>query len=98
MSLVRFHRQAEAELYDAAHYYEKQASGLGDAFLDEVWRSIERVLENPASAPFVSPNIRRKVLNRFPFNLLYRLEENSEIFVMAVMHQQRRPNYWQNRV
>ena len=98
MSRVRFHRLAEAELYDAAHYYEKQAQGLGDALLDEVWRGIEQILENPPACPLVSANVRRKVLQRFPFNLMYRIEDNGALLILAVMHQQRRPGYWQGRV
>ncbi|WP_103919419.1 hypothetical protein, partial [Candidatus Venteria ishoeyi] len=80
MSWVHFHRLAEAELYDAAHYYEKQATGLGDTFLDNVWRGIEQISTNPSASPLVSANVCQKVLQRFPFNLLYRIEKVVEEF------------------
>lgn len=36
MKTVRFLRPAELELLDAAKYYELQAAGLGNEFLDKV--------------------------------------------------------------
>jgi len=98
MKPVRFHRLAEDELYDAAHYYEKQSSGLGETFLNEVWQNIEHILAQPRSCPLISTHVRKKVLKRFPFTLLYRIEQDEQLFILAVMHQQRRPNYWHHRM
>jgi hypothetical protein len=36
MKAIRFLRSAELEMLDAARYYEFQAPGLGDKFLDKV--------------------------------------------------------------
>jgi len=41
-------------------------------------------------------DVRRCLVNRFPFGVLYSVEPTS-IFVIAVMHHRRRPDYWKNR-
>ncbi len=41
--------------------------------------------------------VRRKVLARFPYSLLY-LEGPDYIRIVAVMHHRRRPGYWVERL
>ncbi len=70
MARAVYHRLAEFELNDAARYYELERPGLGKAFLDEVGRCTQRILELPESTPVVRGNARRKLLRRFPYALL----------------------------
>jgi hypothetical protein len=44
---VSFNQLAERELNDAAHYYELESSGLGEAFLAEAQRCCDAILEQP---------------------------------------------------
>jgi plasmid stabilization system protein ParE len=44
---LSFHPLAERELNDAAHYYDRQNPGLGDAFVDEVERSCADIASFP---------------------------------------------------
>ena len=41
--------------------------------------------------------MRRRMLNRFPYGLLYAVEAD-RIIVVAVMHLHRRPGYWKDRL
>jgi len=41
--------------------------------------------------------LRRFLVRRFPYGLLYR-NEPTAIFIVAVMHLRRRPGYWKGRV
>lgn len=45
----------------------------------------------------IEGDIRRSLVRRFPFGVLYAFE-NEDIFVLAVMHLHREPNYWKNRL
>lgn len=45
----------------------------------------------------VSGALRRFLLRRFPYYLLYRVEEDW-ILVLAVGHHSRRPGYWRDRL
>jgi plasmid stabilization system protein ParE len=96
MKMVRFLRPAELELLDAAQYYELQATGLGSEFLDKVDAAIEDIREHPDRWPILKTNIRRRLIHRFPYALLYRVDSD-EIIIQATMHLRRRPDYWFNR-
>ena len=47
MKTVRFLRPAELEMLDAAGYYEIQAPGLGDDFLDKIDSAVKDIGEYP---------------------------------------------------
>ena len=93
---VSFHALAERELNDAALYYERESAGLGDAFLTEVERSCAAVLEHPNAGTIIGDHIRRRLLRRFPYGLIYSAR-STEIRILAVMNLRRRPTYWVRR-
>lgn len=97
MKGVTFHEDARAEFAEAAHYYEDRVPGLGSAFTDDVEQGLEIIALNPKSSERVSDNLRRKVLLRFPYSLIY-AEEPDRIRVLAVAHHKRRPEYWRYRL
>jgi toxin ParE1/3/4 len=88
---------AEEEMIEASLFYEMQSNGLGEDFLDDVQRTIDLVREHPRLGHAVGRGLRRMVLHRFPFNLLYS-EVADTILVVAVAHHKRRPSYWSNRL
>ena len=96
MKPVRFLRPAELELLDAAQYYELQATGLGSEFLDKIDAAIQDIREAPQRWPIVKASIRRRLVHRFPYALLYRVDTD-EIIIQATMHLRRRPDYWLER-
>ncbi len=97
MTAVVFLPPAQEEMIAAAQYYQEQSIGLGAEFLAEVERTIAAIASHPNSAPKVKQDIRRRLLKRFPFGILY-IATADEIVVLAVMHLRRRPGYWQDRV
>ena len=97
MTRIVFLVPAEEEMLEAAEYYESQRRGLGRAFLAEIHRTVDRIVENPRIGQAVRQGIRRRLLRRFPFGILYRVDPE-EIVIIAVMHLRRRPGYWSDRV
>jgi len=97
MRSVIFHKEADAEVAEAALYYEKKSEGLGFSFLLELNRCLDLIIANPKSYQLVSKEIRRKPFKRFPYSLLYAITSD-RIQVVAVAHQKRRPNYWRTRL
>jgi plasmid stabilization system protein ParE len=92
----RFHDAADAELLEAISYYDARVDGLGDRFLAEVMSATRYIERYPEIAPVIEEGVRAKVLSRFPYTLMYIVDE-SEIFILAVAHQSRRPAYWADR-
>jgi toxin ParE1/3/4 len=93
---VSFHPMAEQELNDAASYYNAQSPGLGHAFLDEVRRAVDQILEHPEAAPLANRLVRRKLVPRFPYGVMHSLTPDS-IRTLAVANLKRRPFYWRGR-
>jgi len=93
---VEFLEHASIELDNAIEYYNIQSTGLGEKFLDEVLETIELILHFPQLWSQNSENTRKAVLRKFPFNLIYSMHKN-KIFIIAVAHQNREPDYWIDR-
>jgi hypothetical protein len=91
-----FHPEAEAEFNRAIDYYEEVEPGLGFDFAIEVQLAIQRSVTFPKAWPFIEVEIRRCLVRRFPFGILYSIE-NGGISVIAVMHLHRMPEYWKHR-
>ena len=91
-----FHPEAEEELLEAVSYYEACEHGLGGEFFFEIKATIGRIIEFPELWPALDGEVRRCLARRFPFGVLYGIEEE-EVFILAVMHLRRRPNYWRHR-
>jgi len=90
---VIFSKLAKQELEDAANYYELEFSGLGKKFREEIKKAIELIVEHPESWSIERGDVRKGLLHKFPYKLLYSIEED-HIFVIAVAHQHRKPDYW----
>ena len=95
-SSFRFHPAAEAELTEAAEWYEARRAGLAADFVDTVRVKIFDLLDAPQRWRLVN-GTRRVLLGRFPFAIVYRELEGDEIEIVAVAHLKRRPKYWSRR-
>ena len=95
--IASFHDLATIELNEAAQYYERESPGLGAAFVADVERSTAAILEYPEASPIIGGSIRRRLLRRFPYGLLYRVRSD-RVRILAVMNLKRRPAYWVGRV
>ncbi len=60
-------------------------------------RSVDLIAQFPESAPEIRPSIRKHLLQKFRYSLIYS-RENDGVLILAVAHQSRRPEYWAGRV
>ena len=93
---VSFNQLAERELNEAAEYYQRESPAPSATFLAEVEHTCTQITEYPDAAPAVLGVIRRRLLRRFPYALLYRLHGDT-VRILAVMNLKRRPAYWIGR-
>lgn len=84
---------AEREVEAAARWYEARELGLGSAFVDEVLRALDTIEQEPESFPVLRGPYRRKLLQRFPYAVIYKVTAR-RVYVRAVAHGRRRPGYW----
>jgi plasmid stabilization system protein ParE len=90
---VRFLSEADVEFRESVRYYEDKAPGLGIAFIAEVDRVAAVVASQPSIGRLVDDELRKFVLRRFPYNVIYAVE-GDEVVITAVAHHKRRPFYW----
>jgi plasmid stabilization system protein ParE len=92
----RFTAEASADLVAGVSFYDSEYPDLGQDFALEVRRLCRLIAKYPAAGLEVRPDVRRRLLRRFPFSILYILDDG-EVVVIAVAHQRRRPGYWHRR-
>ena len=94
---IEFLPIAETELDKAYHWYESQQPNLGVQFLNEINQSLKRITAYPEALVKITPDIRRCLVKRFPYGVLYGIDSD-KIIVVAVMHLHRKPDYWLSRI
>jgi plasmid stabilization system protein ParE len=93
---LQFLPVAREELDAAASYLEDRVPGLGDEFLDDVERTGTLLCQFSQIGRRLDPLHREIPLQRFSFNLVYRIADG-EAVIVAVAHKRRRPGYWRWR-
>jgi plasmid stabilization system protein ParE len=92
-----FHPEADEEMIHAVAYYEDCDPGLGMDFSREVYEAIRNAVAYPNLWPVMDGEVRRCLVHRFPYGVLYSVEPDG-IFILAVMHLHRDPDYRRRRL
>lgn len=93
---IGFHPDALEEVVAAAAWYRERSVAASIAFEEEIAHAMDRIAQAPERYPAFVDESRRYLLRRFPFAIVYRVEDQS-IEIVAVAHWRRRPGYWRNR-
>ena len=94
---VEFIEPASIELDDAIEYYNLQFDGQEDKLFAEVTDTIDLIIRFPEHWSRNTEHTRKAVLRKFPYNLIYSIQKD-KIFILAVAHQNRKPEYWIDRL
>lgn len=99
--MLRIHERALDEIREATSWYEARSAGLGTRFVGAIRDTLESLESNPnrfATLETLSPEIpiRSAMVADFPYLVIFELFDK-EVFVYAVSHASRRPNYWRRR-
>jgi len=97
VSRLNFLSAASVDLDQAIRYYHERSPAVARDFFSEVRRATTLLLDYPQACPIVRGEVRKKVLRRFPFSVLYTVEDD-RVIVVAIMHHHRRPDYWHARI
>lgn len=94
---IVFRPEVEVELAEAVDWYEMRGQGLGGEFLRSLDAVMAQVQRRPALYPMVFGNARRAVMRRFPYSVIY-IVQDTEILIAACIHSKRDPIRWQERI
>lgn len=87
---------AAQDVARALRWYERQRTGLGADFVEELARLLALVAASPSLFPVIHRGTRRALLRRFPYLVFFRVLEDS-VIVVAVFHSSRDPRRWADR-
>lgn len=77
--------------------YEAEVPELGRRFGDEVERVVQLLLDHPELGSRLDNDLRHFVLRKFPFSIVYAVVTDL-VYIVAVAHGSREPEYWRLRV
>ncbi len=87
---------AEADIVEAARWYEQRSPGLGGEFLRAVDVTLAEIARMPERYPVVRSRARRALLRRFPY-AVYFVATPELVSVFACLHARRDPRHWRKR-
>lgn len=85
------------EYDEAKEFYETEQPGLGYKFEEQIRLSLLRIQQHPQAWPPERKEIRRYIVHKFPYKILYSIQED-KIVVLAFAHLHRQPAYWIDRI
>jgi toxin ParE1/3/4 len=94
---LRFHPDVSIDVKGAYEWYEERSHGLGGRFISQLEHSYEAISHFPQMWSPFEYGFHRYVLPHFPFSVIYK-ETHDTIFILAVMHNSRKPGYWKDRL
>ena len=91
------HPEAREEFLAAIDFYNDAEPGLGAQFYAEVEAALVLVEAFPDLWTDIGGGIRRCLVRRFPYAILYS-RESEHLYIYAIMHLKREPGYWHGRL
>ena len=96
MEVVR-HPKLAGDIRQAARHYAEISPRLVESFWGDLDEVFEAVISHPWGHHFDASGLRRANLRKFPYHLLYEVDEDS-LYLVVLRHDKRRPSYGLHRV
>ncbi len=87
---------AEKDINESITYFKEKTNGLEEVFIEQIDSSFNEILNNPEAFPIAKYDIRKFVINKFPFCIYY-IERDNALYILAVFHDKRNPKDWYKR-
>lgn len=88
---------ANIELLDSIEWYNTQKDKLGFEFFHEIENAFELIKKNPLLFAKIYKDFRMLLINRFPFEVFYSIEDNM-ILIHHIFHSSRNPKIWKKKL
>jgi toxin ParE1/3/4 len=88
--------EAREELREATRWYAARSHRAAQRFVDAYKHARQLVQDGAVQWAEIEPGVRRVLLRKFPYSLLYAVEDD-KVVVLAVKHHKRHPDYWRGR-
>jgi plasmid stabilization system protein ParE len=97
---LRTRSEAERDFAEAIEFYiEEETPSSARRFKEEADRVYDLIAEDPSRYPADKNNLRAWPLDRrFPFRILYTIDNHEEIGIIAIYHNRRNKKYLKRRL
>lgn len=92
-----YHPDAEAELIEAAQFYDRRVPTLGAQLLEGADSAVRVIQEAPDRWSVIEADVRHYLIPRFPYAIYYRVLPDY-LRILAFAHHSRHPDYWHYRL
>ena len=99
--IIEFFEAALLDLKSSKKYYSEIDFNLGDHFLNDIKGALNDIKKHPNafSQHHKFAHLRLKHCKRFPFTIIFHPDlKTKTVYIVAVAHQKRTPNYWTDRI
>mgnify|MGYP001561047817 FL=1 len=90
---VEFHPSTVDDVNRAASFYARARPGLDPEFRREIDAVVDRIGRNSAQFPLVEAQVRRCIVHRFPYSILFRIIDPDCVRILVVRHHRRHPRF-----
>ena len=90
---IKITPSSENDIKQAVDFYNKVQKGLGKEFRNELKAKVNELKIVPASGSFLYEKVRYRVIKRFPFIILYILNDHDEIDILRIFNTSQQP-FW----
>ncbi len=87
---IKLLASAQQDLLDGYWFYEKQAKGIGEYFLDSLYSDIDSLIVTAGIHPLFYEQYFRLLSKHFPFAIYYTVSDNT-VWVYAILDCRRKP-------
>ena len=95
---VSLQPEARQDIQNAIDWYESKQFNLGTSYFQELVETINIIAQNPAIFQVRYREVRIAFLNKFPFGVHFKIDDNREtIVILAVLHTSQNPQIWLDR-
>ena len=94
---IEYHPELENELREIIGYYNGCVQGLGKDFLDAFEKQVLEIASAPTIWMVIEKDIRRALMNRFPYVIYFRVLKNDTLRITVIKHQRRHPRLGRKR-
>lgn len=95
---IKLLQEARLDIKESIEWYNDQKAGLGKQFYESVKLRLQYIQRNPLHYQVSYRDIRNALVDKFPHQVHYRVEESSQLIVVfAVTHSSRDPRIWKSR-
>ena len=97
MKRYRYLEEADQEFQEHVGYFADVSRKAARTFVDDVEAAVDEIRRHPEIGAPLTGQVRKRVLTRFKYNILY-INTADEIIIVAVAPHRRRPGYWRKRL